>query len=52
MEYAKARTSHDVLSGGDANMWYERHPYKMEIVSSTLTATTIIVMRAGPASTG
>ena len=26
----------------DANMWYERHPYKMEIVGSTPTVTTNI----------
>lgn len=52
MEYAKARTSKGMLSGGDANMWYECHPYKMEIVSSTLTTTTITVMRVVPVSTG
>ena len=26
---------------GDANMWYEHHPYKMETVGSTPTSTTI-----------
>lgn len=46
MEYAKARTSYGVLSSGDANMWYERHPYKMEIVGSTPTTTTITVIRS------
>ena len=28
------------LHSGYANMWYERHPYKMEIVGSTPTLTT------------
>ena len=27
----------DCLYSGNANMWYERHPYKMEIVGSTPT---------------
>lgn len=33
--------SHSTNSG-DANMWYERYPYKVEIVGSTPTATTQI----------
>ena len=28
------------MNSGDANMWYEHHPYKMEIVGSTPTSTT------------
>lgn len=31
----------DCLYSGNANMWYERHPYKMEIVGSTPTTATM-----------
>lgn len=31
----------DFLYSGNANMWYERHPYKMEIVGSTPTTATM-----------
>ena len=30
------------INSGDANPWYEHHSYKMEIVGSTPTATTIL----------